>query len=110
MSDLRLGLAALALAATVGAASAQTASPSTQTAPADQPAATQQSTDKQEKPPFAGANSFTEAQARDRIASAGYSDVKDLKKDDNGIWRGIAKKGDTQVNVALDFRGNVVQE
>ncbi len=39
-------------------------------------------------PPIAGANSFTEGQARDRIAKAGYTDVQSLKLDDNGIWRG----------------------
>ena len=105
MSNLRFGMAALVLAVTMGTASAQTATPA---APADKPAA--QTTTTTTTPPVAGANSFTETQARDRIAAAGFQDVKDLKKDDQGIWRGMAKKGDTQVNVALDFRGNVVQE
>ena len=57
--------------------------------------------------PEAGANSFTEAQAKDRIAKAGFTGVTGLKKDDQGIWRGSAKKDGKQVNVSLDFRGNV---
>lgn len=58
--------------------------------------------------PVAGANSFTEGQAKSRIEAAGYSDVSDLKKDDAGIWRGKAKKDGKAVTVALDFQGNVV--
>ena len=60
--------------------------------------------------PAAGANSFTEAQAKDRIEKAGFSDVSSLRKDDQGIWRASAKQGDKQVNVSLDFRGNVVAQ
>jgi hypothetical protein len=40
--------------------------------------------------PVEGANSFTETQAKDRIAEAGYTDVKDLKLDDKGIWMASA--------------------
>ena len=58
--------------------------------------------------PVAGANSFTEGQAKTRIEHAGYGDVSDLKKDDSGVWRGKAKKGDTSMDVSLDFQGNVV--
>jgi hypothetical protein len=107
MSNLRLGVAALALAFAASAASAQ----NTTTGAANdaaRPATT--ATTKTETPPLAGANSFTEAQAKDRIAQAGFQDVKDLKKDDQGIWRATARKGDSQVNVALDYRGNVVQQ
>ena len=59
-------------------------------------------------PPIPGANSFTEAQAKDRMEKAGFSQVTNLKKDDQGIWRARAKQGEKQTNVALDFRGNVV--
>ena len=38
--------------------------------------------------PAAGANSFTEAQAKSRIEKAGYSNVSDLIKDKDGIWKG----------------------
>lgn len=105
MSHLRLGVTAVALVCALGTANAQT-TPST--APADKPARETPAT--ATNPPLPGANSFTETQARDRISAAGFQDVKDLKKDDQGVWRGVAKKGDTQVNVALDYRGNVVQE
>jgi hypothetical protein len=58
--------------------------------------------------PAAGANSFTEGQAKSRIEAAGFTNVSDLQKDDQGIWRGRAQQGSQQVSVALDFQGNVV--
>jgi opacity protein-like surface antigen len=57
--------------------------------------------------PVAGRNSFTEGQAKSRIESAGYSNVSDLKKDDNGVWRGKASKGGSATQVSVDFQGNV---
>lgn len=54
-----------------------------------------------------GRNSFTEAQARGRIAKAGYADVSKLAKNDNGLWQGTAMKDGAKVNVALDYKGNV---
>ncbi|WP_238296968.1 hypothetical protein, partial [Methylobacterium soli] len=54
-----------------------------------------------------GANSFTEAQTRKRLEDAGYKDVKDLKKDDKGIWRGAAQLNGKPVTVGVDFKGNV---
>ena len=57
--------------------------------------------------PVAGRNSFTEGQAKSRIEKAGYKGVTALKKDDNGVWRGKAKKGGTAVDVSVDFQGNV---
>jgi hypothetical protein len=60
--------------------------------------------------PAAGANSFTESQAKDRIEKAGFTEITGLRKDDQGIWRANAKQGDKQVNVSLDFRGNVVAQ
>src|SRR6201986_2485636 len=58
--------------------------------------------------PVAGANSFTEGQAKSRIESHGFSNVTDLKKDDAGVWRGKAMKDGKSVAVSLDFQGNVV--
>jgi len=58
--------------------------------------------------PFEGANSFTEGQAQDRILAAGYSNVSSLAKDDKGIWRGTAQADGKSVNVAFDYKGNVV--
>jgi putative membrane protein len=57
--------------------------------------------------PRAGANSFTEGQAKSRIESRGFSNVSALAKDDNGIWRGKAMKDGKSVDVSLDFEGNV---
>jgi opacity protein-like surface antigen len=58
--------------------------------------------------PVSGANSFTEGQAKSRIESTGYTNVSGLRKDDQGVWRGTAMKDGRQVNVGLDFQGNVV--
>jgi putative membrane protein len=55
-----------------------------------------------------GANSYTEAQARQRIIDLGFSDVSALAKDDKGIWRGTAAKSGKQTSIAVDFKGNVV--
>ena len=58
--------------------------------------------------PAEGANSFSEAQARGRIAKAGYSSVSKLAKDDKGVWRGMAMRRGKKVAVGLDYKGNVV--
>jgi len=60
--------------------------------------------------PAAGANSFTEGQAKSRIESNGYANVSDLRKDDQGIWRGKAMKDGKSINVSLDFQGNVTSQ
>ena len=57
--------------------------------------------------PVAGANSFTEGQAKSKIEEAGYTGISGLKKDDNGVWRGKASKGGSATNVSVDFQGNV---
>lgn len=59
-------------------------------------------------PPAAGANSFTEGQARQHIENSGYTSVTALTKDQNGVWHGTAMKGGKTMNVSLDFKGNVV--
>jgi len=58
--------------------------------------------------PFEGANSFTEGQAQDRVLAAGFASVSALKQDDKGIWRGTAESEGKTVDVAVDFKGNVV--
>ena len=57
--------------------------------------------------PVAGRNSFTEGQAKSKIEDAGYANVTELKKDDNGVWRGHASKGGSATAVSVDFQGNV---
>ena len=57
--------------------------------------------------PVAGRNSFTEGQAKSKIEEAGFSNVSALQKDQDGVWRGKAKKDGKDTEVSLDFQGNV---
>ncbi|MDQ0348145.1 PepSY domain-containing protein [Ancylobacter vacuolatus] len=57
--------------------------------------------------PAKGANSFTEAQAKERIEARGFADVTGLAKDADGVWRGKAMKAGASHDVALDYQGNV---
>ena len=57
--------------------------------------------------PAAGANSFTEGQAKARIEARGYGNVSGLAKDHEGLWRAKAMKDGKSVNVTLDYQGNV---
>lgn len=58
--------------------------------------------------PVAGANSFTEGQAKSRIEAAGFTDVSGLAKDKDGVWRGKGAKSGTVMDVSLDYQGNIV--
>jgi hypothetical protein len=58
--------------------------------------------------PLKGANSFTEGQAKDRAVAYGATEVASLKKDDDGVWRGMAKEDGKSGEVAVDYKGNVV--
>ena len=60
--------------------------------------------------PVAGSNSFTEGQAKSRIESNGFANVSELRKDDQGVWRGKAMKDGKSVTVSLDFQGNVTPQ
>ena len=60
--------------------------------------------------PLKGANSFTEKQAQDRAAAAGYANVSAMTKDGDGIWRGKGTLNGKESNVAVDFKGNVVAQ
>ena len=60
--------------------------------------------------PVAGANSFTQGEAKSRIASKGFTNVSALKKDKAGIWHGKAKQDGKTMNVSLDYEGNVVTQ
>jgi hypothetical protein len=60
--------------------------------------------------PLEGANSFTESQAKDRVIAAGMSAPSTMTKDEKGIWRGTAAKEGKSMNVAVDFKGNVVAQ
>lgn len=58
--------------------------------------------------PVAGQNSFTEAQAKERLEAAGYTAVTGLLLDSQGVWRAKASKGGTTSDVGLDYQGNIV--
>ncbi len=60
--------------------------------------------------PVAGANSFTEGQAKSRLEQNGFTNISGLKKDDQGVWRGRASKNGKDVSVGLDFQGNIVSQ
>ncbi|AMJ59384.1 PepSY domain-containing protein [Bosea sp. PAMC 26642] len=95
----KLIIASLIATATSFGAMAQTSttSPAPTPAPADANA------------PLPGANSFTEGQAKSRLEANGYTDVTDLKKDDNGVWKGMAMNAGAKVSVSVDYRGNIVK-
>lgn len=57
--------------------------------------------------PAAGASSFTEDQARERITASGYTDVTTLAKADDGTWRGSAMMSGQAQTVVVDYQGNV---
>jgi hypothetical protein len=60
--------------------------------------------------PAAGANSFTEAQARDHATKAGYTDVGALTQAADGTWQGSAMKDGASVMVVVDYQGNVTSK
>jgi hypothetical protein len=60
--------------------------------------------------PVPGKNSFTESEARKRLESFGYSAVSGLHQDDQSIWRATASKNGQQVQVGLDYQGNIVSQ
>jgi hypothetical protein len=90
-------------------ASAQTTSPPANR-DANTPAISSPNSPPNPGAPAAGANSFTEGQAKSRIEERGFKNVHDLKKDHAGVWRGKADQNGKAVNVSLDFQGNVVAQ
>ena len=74
---------------------------------ANTPAVTTPNTPPNPGAPVAGANSFTEGQAKSRLETNGFTNVSGLQKDANGVWRGKANKGGQSVDVSVDFQGNV---
>jgi hypothetical protein len=105
MKSLILGVATAAIL-TSGICLAQAAQDDQATASGDtnQAVAT---TNANAPAPAKGANSFTMNEAKSRLEKQGYSNVSNLHKDDNGVWRGKAEKNGTNDNVWLDYKGNV---
>jgi hypothetical protein len=57
--------------------------------------------------PATGANSFTEEQARQRLADNGYTNPTGLTQAEDGTWRGQATISGQSANVVVDYQGNV---
>ena len=100
---------AVVLAVLASSAMAQTQNPPAQNSPQNSAINSQDSSNRQVGAPVVGANSFTEGQAKSRIENMGFANVTDLKKDDNGVWRGRAMKSGQTVDVSVDYQGNVIQ-
>jgi hypothetical protein len=97
------------LAFVASGAVAQTQNPPAKDGPQNSAINTESSSNRQVTAPVAGANSFTEGEAKSRIEKMGFANVSDLKKDDNGVWRGRAMKSGQMVDVSVDYQGNVIQ-
>ncbi|MGI4745596.1 MAG: hypothetical protein ACRYGI_20705 [Janthinobacterium lividum] len=57
--------------------------------------------------PAKESNSFTHNQAKHRMEAGGFSNISDLKKDKDGVWRAKAKKSGSPAEPWLDYKGNV---
>ena len=101
-------IAGTVVALMASGALAQTQTPTPPAANGPQNPAISGSTSKQVEAPVKGRNSFTEGEAKSRIEKNGFSNVSGLTKDDSGVWRGKAMKDGQQVDVSLDYQGNVV--
>ena len=88
--------AAAALIASSTIALAQTTPPTTQ--PRTPPTA-----------PTAPTTATTATAAKAQIEASGYSDVKNLRRKDEGSWQARAMKNNTEVAVSVDPKGNVTQ-
>ena len=100
---------AVVLAFVGSGAIAQTQNPPAKDGPQNSAINSSDSSNRQVNAPVAGRNSFTEGEAKSRIEKMGFSDVSDLNKDDNGVWRGRAVKDGKTVDVSVDYQGNVIQ-
>src|SRR3984893_19515785 len=92
------------LALMCGSALAQTQAPPTQQGPGNRAINTEGANNS--NAPVAGANIFTESQAKSRIEAGGYSNVTELK---NGVWRAKAMKDGRSSAVQLDFSGKLIR-
>ena len=109
---IRLGFATLAVLsalATAAVAQSSTTQPMNNSGSSSNPAVTHKPADSPQTTGTVepGANSFTEAQARSRLEAQGFSNVTELRKDDQGIWRGKAQREGKSVSVGIDYKGTV---
>ncbi|WP_375465423.1 hypothetical protein [uncultured Methylobacterium sp.] len=95
-------LAAFLVLVATGAAPAQTAAPDADARPDGHGMVGE--------PLEPGANSFTEAQVKERFGRMGFGEVKDLRKDASGIWHGTAVHAGQDVQIGMDFKGSVAAQ
>jgi opacity protein-like surface antigen len=100
---------AVLLAFVATGAVAQTQNPPAKDGPQNSVINRSDSSNRQVTAPVAGRNSFTEGEAKSRIEKMGFSDISNLNKDEQGVWRGRAMKDGKTVDVSLDYQGNVIQ-
>jgi hypothetical protein len=93
----------------VAATGAMAQTPPAQSGPQNSAVNTSNSSNRQVDTPVKGRNSFTQGEAKSRMEKLGFSDVTGLTKDNNGVWRGQAMKDGKQVEVSLDYQGNVIE-
>lgn len=55
----------------------------------------------------AGANSYTEEQAKGRLEEAGFTSVADLVLNQDGFWTGSAFFDGRELHVKMDYQGNI---
>lgn len=78
-------------------------------APANPAIDTQETSEKTALTP--GANSFTEAQAKDAMEKAGYTISGPLTQNDQGVWQGQATdSGGASTTVSVDYKGVVTPQ
>jgi hypothetical protein len=98
----------IVLAVGATSAMAQTQLPA-QNGPQNSAVNSSNSSNRQVNAPVKGSNSFTQGEAKSRLEKLGFSDVTNLQKDADGVWRGRAMKDGKTIDVSLDYQGNVVQ-
>ena len=103
-------IAAALLASLLSSGAAFAQAPSANASSNPPAVATGQADTRTSAAPVAGKNSFTKHQTAKRLRDHGYTGVKGLTKDDQGIWHGTATKGGAAVNVSVDYQGNISEQ
>jgi len=76
---------------------------------AQMPATTGTSTTPAAPPAGMPGSAQTATSARTQIEASGYTNIKDLKRKDDGSWQATATKNDVEVAVSVDTTGSVTQ-
>ncbi len=58
-------------------------------------------------PLVSGGNSYTRAQVDNRLRAVGIVELRDVRKDDEGIWRGVGRFNGPDVEFGIDYRGSI---